>query len=204
MTIDRNETSRSRNANARTKAKTIGTADFIASFQSFDAAVSPVTAYSMPSTVPTVAGRSSSRRVASASFDALSVPLPDERDRDPHRLASRCDLDPDRLERLAGGERPLLEICDGRLELGIGRVARDRDDGGGRSAGERVVDAVVRLRRLQRLRQCVEAGDRRVQVERREGQDDEHGRGTGRRDERTPEHAVEDRAPDARARRPCA
>ena len=48
ITIERNETSRSRNANARTKPNTIGTADFIASFQSFDAAVSPVTAYSMP------------------------------------------------------------------------------------------------------------------------------------------------------------
>ena len=44
ITTERNVTSSRMNANARTKANTIGTADFIASFQSFEAAVSPVTA----------------------------------------------------------------------------------------------------------------------------------------------------------------
>ncbi len=72
----RNVTSRSRKANARTKPNTIGTADFIALSQSLDAAVSPVTAYSMPSTVPSVAGMTSLRSVVSASDDALSVPSP--------------------------------------------------------------------------------------------------------------------------------
>ena len=152
----------------------------------------------MPSTVPTVAGTSLSRSVASACVRRLVGSLPDERDRDPHRFASRCDLDPDRLERLTGRERPVLEIGDGRAERGIDVSPEIATTAGVAPPGKRVVHAVVGLRRLQRLRQCVEAGDRRVQVERREGQDDEHGGGTGCRGERTPEHAVEDPAPDAR------
>ena len=110
MTIDRNETSRSRNAKARTKPNTIGTAERIASFQSFDAAVSPVTAYSTPETWPTVAGSNSSRSVSSAAFDVLSVPLPTSGIADAHRLASRCDVDRDRLEGLSGGERSSSQI----------------------------------------------------------------------------------------------
>ena len=50
--------------------------DFIFSDQSFEAAVSPVTAYSTPATLPTVAGRISLRSVSSALFDVSSVPPP--------------------------------------------------------------------------------------------------------------------------------
>ena len=76
ITSEWNETSRSRNAKLRTKTKTYGAADFILSFQSFDAAASPVTAYSTPETLPTVAGRMSLRRVSRASLETLSVPEP--------------------------------------------------------------------------------------------------------------------------------
>ena len=50
ITSERNETSISRNANVSTKRKTSGAIVPILSFQSFDAAVWPVTAYSTPST----------------------------------------------------------------------------------------------------------------------------------------------------------
>src|SRR6476661_819424 len=76
ITSEWNETSRSRNAKLRTKTKTYGAADFILSFQSFDAAVSPVTAYSTPDTLPTVSGRISVRSVSRASLETLSVPEP--------------------------------------------------------------------------------------------------------------------------------
>ena len=46
------------------------------SFQSFDDAVLPVTAYSTPGIAPTVAGRIVFRRVSSASFEVASVPDP--------------------------------------------------------------------------------------------------------------------------------
>ena len=56
ITIERNEISRSRNANVRTKPNTIGIEDFIIWFQSYDPAVSPVTAYVAPGTCPIVGG----------------------------------------------------------------------------------------------------------------------------------------------------
>ena len=76
ITIERNATSRSRNANSRTKPNTSGADDFIMALKSCDLAVGPPTAYSTPGTVPTVAGRSSLRSVASAWFETALVPLP--------------------------------------------------------------------------------------------------------------------------------
>ena len=66
-TIERNEISISRNANSSTNPKTRGIDVFIAADESLSIAVVPVTAYSTPSTWPTVAGSSSSRRVSSAA-----------------------------------------------------------------------------------------------------------------------------------------
>ena len=76
ITIERNETSRSPKANRSTKPNTIGIEPDSALLKSSEFAVEPVTAYSTPSTWPTVCGSSSSRRVASAPVEASSVPLP--------------------------------------------------------------------------------------------------------------------------------
>jgi hypothetical protein len=50
ITIERNETSKSPNANSSTKANTFGTDFVIDELKSADAAVPPVTAYSTSST----------------------------------------------------------------------------------------------------------------------------------------------------------
>jgi len=108
------------------------------------------------------------------------------------------DVDLDRLEGLAGGERSRLQFCHSGLELRIGGVALDRDRGGLGAAGEGIPDAVQGLNFLHRLRQGVEAGLRGVQVERRERQRDQHRGGGERRDERSLENAVEDRVRSCR------
>src|ERR1700759_1789531 len=53
ITSERNEASSSRKANVSTKPNTSGTELFIIAFQSCEAAVSPVTAYSAPGSAPT-------------------------------------------------------------------------------------------------------------------------------------------------------
>ena len=76
ITIERNATRSSRNANSRTNPNTSGADDFIIALKSKDFAVEPPTAYSTPATVPIVAGTSSLRRVARAWFETSSAPLP--------------------------------------------------------------------------------------------------------------------------------
>ena len=76
ITIERNETSRSPKANSRTKPKTFGIELVWALLKSCEFAVEPVTAYSTPSSVPTVRGRTSSRRVSSARVETVSMPVP--------------------------------------------------------------------------------------------------------------------------------
>ncbi len=76
ITIDRNVASSRPNASRRTKPKTSGIAFTCDSLKSFEFAVSPVTAYSTPSTCPSVCGSSVLRKVASAAFEASSVPFP--------------------------------------------------------------------------------------------------------------------------------
>src|SRR5215203_1986904 len=75
-TIERNVTSSRMNAIASTKPNTIGRFVFIVSMKSFDQAVMPPTATSVLSSLPTVAGTTSSRSTSSERFDAASVPLP--------------------------------------------------------------------------------------------------------------------------------
>ena len=123
ITSDRNETSRSRNAKQRTKAKTSGADDFIFSFQSFDPAVVPVTATSTPGSLPTVAGMISVRSVSSARSTSSSVPSPTSGMSTRIDLAVGRRLDVDRLEHLAGGERLPLQLRDRRLDGRVGRVA---------------------------------------------------------------------------------
>jgi hypothetical protein len=74
--IERNVTSRSRNARPSTNANTIGRCDVIESLKSFEPAVMPVTLASTPLTRSIVVGSTSSRSFASAAFEVASVPLP--------------------------------------------------------------------------------------------------------------------------------
>src|SRR5215472_8505286 len=75
MTRERNETSSSRNASSRTKAKTQADRCPMSVLKSTEPAVSPVTATWTPGTLPSVAGMTCSRRVVRACTDVAS-PLP--------------------------------------------------------------------------------------------------------------------------------
>ena len=76
ITSERKVTSSSRNASASTNTKTHGARAFMRSLKSLDIAVLPVTDAFTPGSRSSVAGRTCSRRAASARLDVASVPLP--------------------------------------------------------------------------------------------------------------------------------
>ena len=100
----------------RTKPNTSGAVVVIFASQSLSWAVMPATAYSTPSSLPIVAGTTSSRRVASAACDVASVPLPTSGMNDPGDGAVAADVELDRSRHLAGGERLPLQLGDRVLD----------------------------------------------------------------------------------------
>ena len=117
----------------------------------------------------------------------------DERD---GRVVVHLDLD--RVFHLARGELLRAEVGERGLELGgVDVVGLDGYDGGKRAAGEGGLDPVVGLHDRNLAREARDAGEGRVHPERREGQEDEEARRGDGRDERAPQHAVEDGAPEA-------
>ena len=197
ITSERNETSRSPNANRRTKPKTFGIELVWALLKSCEFAVEPVTAYSTPSSLPTVRGRTSSRSVLSARVGGVVDAGPRERDLDSGDRAVAARVDVDRRVHLSGRKRLPLEIGDHCADgCGVDVVCLDRDDGGIRCAGECVDDSFDRLDR----RSCV-IPSIPVWVVCRLSTGTASTRSTApaprARDERVPQDAVEDRAPDA-------
>ena len=64
------------NAKMSTNANTIGAEPFIAERESMSIAVPPVTPYSTSSSVPSVAGTISLRRLVTPDSESASLPLP--------------------------------------------------------------------------------------------------------------------------------
>ena len=92
----------------------------------------------------------------------------------------------------------LLQVGDRRLHLRGVDVARLHHDGGGSGLGrERGLDLVVRLDRLQVLRQVLGARQLRLHAERGDRQGDQEAAGEHDRHDRTAHHAVDQPAPDA-------
>ena len=175
ITIDRNATRSSRNANRRTKPNTSGADDFIIELKSKDFAVAPPTAYSTPGTVPIVAGTSSFRSVASAWFETSSAPLPASG-------IATSNVFPSGLVSTWIGfcispEASALAFRSAIAALTcVGVSTRDRDIGGAGATRERVVDHVERGQLRLALRQRVEPAVGRVQVQRRQREHEEQRR----------------------------
>ena len=114
ITIERNATSRSRNANRRTKPKTSGADDFIIALKSKDAAVEPADGVL---DTGDRADRGRDELVAEGRKGVVRDRVgatTGERDCDIERLPVIARLDLDRVLHLAGGECPCLQVCDCR------------------------------------------------------------------------------------------
>ena len=148
ITIDRKVSSRSRNANRRTKPKTSGAFVCIKCLKSWDCAVKPLTPYSTPSSCPRVEGTTSSRRDQAPRTPSGPSPC---------RAPDRDDLDralpvhvvDDRLVHAGIDECTPLQLSDRLLISGFLVVRLDHDGGRNRTAGERLLQLVVGLHRRQ-------------------------------------------------------
>ena len=198
-TIERNVTSSRMNAIASTKPNTIGRCDFIVSRKSFDQAVMPPTATSAFSSLPTVAGTTSSRRTSSEWFDAASVPLP--------------LIESDTIATVLSGLMSTLEGSDSSpvaIALScscliavwtsgvVTSLALTTTLAGSAAARERGVDAVERLDDRLAARHALGAGLLELHAERRDRQRDEQAAGEDHRDDRAGQDAGQDRVPHAR------
>src|SRR3954453_4121291 len=156
MTIDRNVTSSRMNAIERTNRNTIGRCDFIVSRKSLDDAVTPDTVTSAPGSLPTLAGDPLARRTARGGVAGGAAgrqgvgrggvgALALHGDAPPRDGLRGVDLDVERLGELTAGDRLVVQLCDGGLDLGRGDVLGLDDDARRHAAaGERGVDAVER------------------------------------------------------------
>ena len=142
-TIERNVTSSRMKARLSTNANTIGRWDFIVSRKSFEKAVSPPTAVSVPATLLMVVGTTSSRRASSEASEAASLPLPSmARATMATVLSGLISTD------VGSCSLPVAIACSWRSAMPASTVGRGDvlglDDGDGRHAAarERGVDAV--------------------------------------------------------------
>ena len=146
ITIERNEASRSRNANRSTNPNTSGACDFIRLLKSAVAAVWPVTATSVPGTAPIVEGMTSFRSVLSAEVDVDVGAAAGERDRDLGDGAVGADLEHLGVVHLRRGvrlrEQLLDPVADGR---GVHALRLDGDDRGLCAARVQALEVVEHL-----------------------------------------------------------
>ena len=198
ITIERNVTSSRMNARLSTNRNTIGRCDFIVSRKSFDEAVMPLTATSA-SSLPTVAGTTSSRRTRTDSSEAASVPLPWTASDTTATVLSGLTSTPEGSDSLPVAIALSCSSLDGGLDLGRGDVlGLDHDVGRRAAAGEGRVDAVERLDDRLAAGHALGAGLLELHAERGDRQGDEQAAGEDRRDERARQDAVEDGVPHAR------
>ena len=197
MTIDRKAKSISRKANSSTKPNTSGSAERICSPKSSDWAVCPVTPVSASGSAPTVAGTTSSRRVSSAALEASSVPLPSI------GMATLAMV-PSSLMSTSIGSCicPVATACACSSPMALCTSA-DRTSGAstttigrGLGAGEGGLNAVVGVDDLDGVGQALHARLGGAHLQRRERQRDQQAAGEHDRDDRVPEHAVDDGSPE--------
>ena len=135
------------------------------------------------------------RSVSSASRDASSVPSPASG-------MSTWYVEPSGLRSTSIGFCISPEARAFALRSAIAArtlalvAALDRDDGSAGAAGERVVEDVERLQLRLALRQRVEPVVGRVQLQRRQGEQDQHTRRGNGRDHGVAQDGPQDRAPE--------
>jgi hypothetical protein len=110
----------------------------------------------------------------------------------------------DRLVHCAARGRPLAEVSDrGRDCRLVDRRRSDDNDRRSLLTGERRLQAVVDLHRLEVLGERLDAGLDRVHLERGQREDHENRDRSHGREQRPGEHAVEKPAPEAPSARPA-